>query len=228
MTDPLSLLREFNIKKKKVYVDGTHLVFGNLTCPRSTETNFKQQSRSKYYTIESIWFFLKNIDVPHLKYVLLASNEKINPVSLPDRNLLAQYLRGQISTCKSIDPNKFPGVLTKVYKRQSKDLTEISEPQAPSQKLLKEKFSLIEQSEDQSVSTVKPLSEKLTAEKILELKAHRQARKQLTGGKTDAEDLTIGSSFIQTDASISQRIISLERSFHTRDSVMMAQSLLAV
>eukprot|EP00122_Pirum_gemmata_P010917 Pgem_evm1s10107 len=41
MADPLSLLREFNIKKKSVEVDGTHFVFGDLTCPKNTETNFK-------------------------------------------------------------------------------------------------------------------------------------------------------------------------------------------
>ena len=49
----------------------------------------------EYYTLESLLYFLKNVNSSHPTYVREAANKDIDPVRRPDRRALLAYLRGE-------------------------------------------------------------------------------------------------------------------------------------
>ncbi len=60
MSDPLSLLREYIIKKKPVSHDETHIIIGDLRFPRNTLTAYKQdRGRGDPYPLEALYFLLQ-------------------------------------------------------------------------------------------------------------------------------------------------------------------------
>lgn len=60
MSDPLSLLREYIIKKKPVSHDETHIIIGDLRFPRTTLTAYKQdRGRGDPYPLEALYFLLQ-------------------------------------------------------------------------------------------------------------------------------------------------------------------------
>jgi len=60
--DPLQLLRQFTIEKRPVTEDGDRLVFGDLSCIRTAETNYKTH-KGEYYALETLHFLLQNIEL---------------------------------------------------------------------------------------------------------------------------------------------------------------------
>ncbi|TPP58070.1 Parafibromin, partial [Fasciola gigantica] len=56
-----------------------------------------------YYTLESVVYLLRNIDLQHVQYVRQAANAKVPAVLLPDRKDLLAYLTGEANTAPSID-----------------------------------------------------------------------------------------------------------------------------
>lgn len=60
--DPLQLLRQFTVERKEIKEDGDRLIFGDLSCPRKAETNYKTH-KGEYYDVETLHFLLKNIEL---------------------------------------------------------------------------------------------------------------------------------------------------------------------
>ncbi|XP_008486294.1 parafibromin-like, partial [Diaphorina citri] len=79
MADPLSLLRQYNINKKEIIERENQIIFGEFSWPKDVNTNYLhyQSSREgavkKYYTLECLLFFLKNIGLNHTAYVRKAA-----------------------------------------------------------------------------------------------------------------------------------------------------------
>ena len=113
MTDCLSLLRQFTIETKTPQEHSTDdhdnlLVFGDFAWPKSTKTNYKMYSTGgtdaiEYYTLESIWFLLRKVGMPHTQYVREAAQNGIPAIRRPDRMELLQYLQGQSNQANSLD-----------------------------------------------------------------------------------------------------------------------------
>lgn len=113
MTDPLSLLRDFNRQSKPIEEkEGKYVIFDEFTYFKTAKTNFRiQGSRNtktetwEYYTLETLLHFLKNTDLFHPDYCKKALDENVRPVRRPDRKQLLTYLRGTDDNTipKSID-----------------------------------------------------------------------------------------------------------------------------
>ena len=112
MTDPLSLLRDFNRQCKPIEEkDGKYIVFGEFTYLKTTKTNFRiQGSQSsdtgswEYYTLETLIHFLKNKDLFHPDYCKKAAEDNVRAVRRPNRKQLLNYLQGTDNNIpKSID-----------------------------------------------------------------------------------------------------------------------------
>eukprot|EP01025_Chloroclados_australasicus_P031616 TRINITY_DN31968_c0_g3_i1.p1 TRINITY_DN31968_c0_g3~~TRINITY_DN31968_c0_g3_i1.p1 ORF type:complete len:412 (-),score=38.74 TRINITY_DN31968_c0_g3_i1:98-1333(-) len=104
--DPLSLLREYQLKKQldKVVVRGDRIEFGDSYSFLKTHlTAFKsQRGGSDFYTLECVWFFLKKIDLKHTEYIVSAKQNGVPPVTFLDRQELFDYLTGAISESQYI------------------------------------------------------------------------------------------------------------------------------
>ncbi|XP_035204889.1 parafibromin-like [Stegodyphus dumicola] len=90
MVDPLSILREYNVNKKPITERNNQIIFGEYSWPKTVETNYlelwrKKAAIKKYYTLESLLFFLKNAHLFHPEYVRKAEAENIPAVRRPDR-----------------------------------------------------------------------------------------------------------------------------------------------
>ncbi|KAL3279058.1 hypothetical protein HHI36_016573 [Cryptolaemus montrouzieri] len=109
MTDPLSLLRQYNVNKKEIIERDGQIIFGEFSWPKKVETNYlihrsgKDSTPKKYYTLECLLFILKNISLTHPVYVRIAAAENIPAVKRPDRKELLAYLNGRTANCSSID-----------------------------------------------------------------------------------------------------------------------------
>merc|ERR1712226_1060268 len=86
------------------------LVFGDFAWPKATKTNYKMYSTAgsdvvEYYTLESIYFLLTKVQLPHTQYVREAASNGISVIRRPDRKELLAYLQGNSTQPKSIDSN---------------------------------------------------------------------------------------------------------------------------
>ena len=118
MTDSLSLIRDYTINKKEIEVREGLVYLGDFCWDVHSKTNYKvwgsgrDGQATEYYTIQTILFFLDNLDIPHPQYVKAAiekfgATEKSGThysVSRPDRRDLVEYLQGR-QTSSSIDRN---------------------------------------------------------------------------------------------------------------------------
>jgi parafibromin len=96
MADALSLLRQFTIESKEYSIENDRFVFNDLAYPKDIKTNYlvyglvfyfkyifdiyfllfstgKDNTPKDYYTLESIVFLLKNVDLQHANYVKKAA-----------------------------------------------------------------------------------------------------------------------------------------------------------
>ncbi|VVC26130.1 Hypothetical protein CINCED_3A001888, partial [Cinara cedri] len=109
MADPLTFLRTYNINKKEIIIKDNHILFGDLSWPKTVNTNFlmygsgKDGSPKEYYTLECLLFLLKNVTLTHPVYVRQAAAENIPVVRRPDRRELLAYLNGELTASASID-----------------------------------------------------------------------------------------------------------------------------
>ncbi|XP_071379325.1 parafibromin-like [Centroberyx affinis] len=109
MADVLSVLRQYNVQKKEIVVEGDEVIFGELSWPKKAKTNYiisgtgKKGKPKEYYTLDTILFFLNNLHLFHPSYVQRAATENIPFVRRPDRKGLLSYLNGESSTSTSID-----------------------------------------------------------------------------------------------------------------------------
>ena len=98
MADALSLLRQFTIDKKEYTAENDRFVFNDLAYPKDIKTNYlvygfvsirssanhasdhvfvfstgKDNTSKDYYTLESIVFLLRNVELQHANYVKKAA-----------------------------------------------------------------------------------------------------------------------------------------------------------
>ena len=67
----------------------------NSTVVFDSRWDNKEADAWEYYTLESLLYFLKNVNSSHPAYVREAANKAIDPVRRPDRRALLAYLRGE-------------------------------------------------------------------------------------------------------------------------------------
>ncbi|VDM22686.1 unnamed protein product [Hydatigera taeniaeformis] len=109
MADVLGLLREYHIGNKEIVETNDEIVFGEFAWPKSAKTNYvmwgtgKDGAPKDYYTLNCIVYLLKNVNLPHSKYVRQAAAAGIPVVRLPDRRELLNYLNGDAATAANID-----------------------------------------------------------------------------------------------------------------------------
>merc|ERR1711862_816581 len=104
MADCLTVLREWTMEQKCPQEmtgpdNRTLLVFGDFAWPKSARTNYRVYTHNinemgDYYTLESIYFLLSKVKLPHTAYVREANAQQIPVVKRPDRNELLNFLRG--------------------------------------------------------------------------------------------------------------------------------------
>lgn len=247
MSDPLTLLRNFTVSNKKVQVDGEEFIFDSLSCKRNVETSYKHKNKRKYYTLESVWFLLENESLSHSNYVIQASKAGISAVQLIDRKPLLLYLHGKGEG--NLDPNKSAGTLTSLHKRciasatsgvQDGEISGLSKKSKDEQEAAgtkENKIKIIENQQqqlnidnnntvtipppsDRSKDSIKPLSDKLNAQKIAELKARARQNKSHIG-----DDVVIGNNHLTlADAENMKQISKCERLVSTRDSILLSKN----
>ncbi|CAF5006353.1 unnamed protein product, partial [Rotaria socialis] len=75
MADALSLLRQFIIENKEYTTENDRFVFNDLAYMKDVKTNYlvygtgKDNTPKDYYTLESIAFLSKYVDLQHANYV---------------------------------------------------------------------------------------------------------------------------------------------------------------
>lgn len=117
MSDPLSLLRDFVVNKRDIVDRDDHILFGEVTFPKTVQTNWLIWASGKkaaipgyekeYYTLECLLFLWQNVHLSHPVYVREAARMHIPVVRRPDRAGLLDYLGGRSNTSNSIDKNAF-------------------------------------------------------------------------------------------------------------------------
>uniref|UniRef100_A0A674N8Y9 Parafibromin n=1 Tax=Takifugu rubripes TaxID=31033 RepID=A0A674N8Y9_TAKRU len=206
MADVLSVLRQYNMKKKEIVAKGDEVIFGEFSWPKNVKTNYiiwgtgKEGQPKEYYTLDSILFLLNNVHLPHPSYVRRAATENIPVVRRPDRKDLLSYLNSDGATSTSIDRSA---------------PIEIG-LQRPTQG----KFAMVQKPEpaiDQS------LSEAMSVEKIAAIKAKIMAKKRSTI-KTDLDDdITLKQrSFVDAEVDVTRDIVSRERVWRTRTTILQS------
>jgi len=105
--DPITLLREYMMKQKKIRLENDELIFGNTKIPISAPTAWKKSGVSgapeKHYTIGALWFYLTNRAEEQMKYMKEAAKLKIGIVSPPDKDQINDYFTGKTDKTDCID-----------------------------------------------------------------------------------------------------------------------------
>ncbi|XP_057319100.1 parafibromin-like [Microplitis mediator] len=236
MADPLSLLRQYTITKKEIIERGNEIIFGEFSWPKNTKTNYltyesgKEGTEKKYYTLESLIFFLKHVQLTHPVYVRQAAAENIPSVRRPDRKDLLAYLNGETTTSAAIDkstPLEIP--------IQVKRTSEVG-PDSGSPKKLKFEETQVQQVKEQlaarldtpkeasvTVDNIKSLSEALPPETIAAIIVKRIANKRKTIKENDDVHMN---SYLQVmvdmDVYNSRDILSRERQWRTRTVILQS------
>eukprot|EP00897_Mesotaenium_endlicherianum_P010886 jgi/Mesen1/9826/ME000007S09882 len=103
--DPLSMLREYTIRKEldQVQIVGDECRFGDAyRFPKHLDTAFRSRAGG-LYPLDSLVLFVKNINAKHTEYMQLARSAKLQNVIFTDRKPLQEYLEGKIATTDQIE-----------------------------------------------------------------------------------------------------------------------------
>ncbi|CAF1152172.1 unnamed protein product [Rotaria sp. Silwood1] len=191
MADALSLLRQFTIENKEYTIENDRFVFNDLAYTKDIKTNYlvygtgKDNTPKDYYTLESIVFLLKNVDLQHANYVKKAAEKGIPAISRPDRKDLLAYLNGQAHTADRIDRNAPLEIAMQrplqVNKRPAEDprldnakLARVEDDDMQKLKDRREK-KFDEKNKEITADQIRPLSGELSTEAILKLRAKIRA-----------------------------------------------------
>eukprot|EP00798_Chlamydomonas_sp_ICE-L_P005013 gene5013-34798_t len=97
--DPLSLLRDFNIKNKleAVVSNSDRVNFGDsYVFPKTSYTAFKRAGGAQdFYTLEVVLYLLKNRNLSHPEYIKQGSSDRVGTVTNLDRKKLLDILDGK-------------------------------------------------------------------------------------------------------------------------------------
>lgn len=103
--DPLSVLRDFTTRNElsQIVRVGDHYRFGNsYTFPCSIETAYRSK-QGNLYTLETLVYFVTNLNSKHHDYIRIAGTHKIPAVTFLDRKPLIDYLHGKIDSTDAIE-----------------------------------------------------------------------------------------------------------------------------
>ncbi|CAF3941100.1 unnamed protein product, partial [Adineta steineri] len=191
MADALSLLRQFTIENREYTTENDRFVFNDLAYPKDVKTNYlvygtgKDNTSKDYYTLESIVFLLKNVELQHANYVKKAAEKGIPAISRPDRKDLLSYLQGQTATADRVDKNA-PLDITmqrplQINKRPAEDprldapkFARVEDDDMQKLKDRREK-KFDEKNKELGADQIRPLSGELSTEAILKLRAKFRA-----------------------------------------------------
>nr|XP_043606507.1 protein CDC73 homolog [Erigeron canadensis] len=103
--DPLTALREMTIQKsldKIVRVGNEYRFSSTLSFPCTIETAYRSK-QGNLYTLETLVYFIQNLNIKHHDYIRNAGTHKIPAVTLLDRKPLIDYLQGRVSSTDAIE-----------------------------------------------------------------------------------------------------------------------------
>ncbi|KAK1358095.1 RNA polymerase II accessory factor [Heracleum sosnowskyi] len=113
--DPLSVLRDFTTRDElsQIVRVSDHYRFGNsYTFPCSIETAYRSK-QGNLYTLETLVYFVNNLNSKHHDYIRIAGTHKIPAVTFLDRKPLIDYLHSRIESTDAIEfvapQNKYSG-----------------------------------------------------------------------------------------------------------------------
>jgi len=248
MADALSLLREYNMNKKAITEENDVIQLGDFSWPKDIKTNYviwgtgKDGNKKEYYTLESILFLLKNVELLHPQYVRRAATEDIPVVRRPDRKDLLAYLNGVVSNSNSIDKSAPLDVTlqrpSKVIKRNVLSTTQLDdgktqlEPLNKKARLDDNQKSTIRSSKrldelldgkarEKAVTTsglASSLSEALSDEKIASIKAKYIAQRRKVIQSTE-ETRNYEDGEVREDTT---EVLAREKMWRTRSSVLQS------
>ncbi|XP_055333760.1 parafibromin-like [Paramacrobiotus metropolitanus] len=234
MADPLSILRDFHINKKRIVERDDLIIFNDTAFKKNAKTNYLQYGSEKdsinkeYYTLDCLVFFLENEKVNHPAYVIAATNRNLTVVKRPDRKELLEYLSGEAATSERID-RYAPIELHVPFKRTAEEAPQQARrPRVETEKSIRDREKLqarLEAPRDQTatVSTEKltSLSDMISVEKIAAIKAKRLTNKRNTIRTTD--DDMIATSDLQpvmdADVDALREVVIRERVGRTRADI---------
>lgn len=253
MADALSLLREYNINKRAIQEHDGLIQLGDFQWPKDIKTNYimwgsGKDGKNDYYTLGSILYLLKNVELHHPQYVRRAANDGVPIVCRPDRKDLLSYLNGESATSQNID------------KSAPLDITRQLAPTAPTTQLdkvlsgetaaKKARFDGDVSSNSAAVKTrtrldelldgksthgnekalvasgenKSTLSETLSEDKIAAIKAKIARRKKTTTIQPveDGHDYDAAGDEQQGSDQLRMEILSRERNWRTRSTVLQS------
>lgn len=103
--DPLTVLRDFTIQNnldKIIRVNNSFRFNSQISFPCTIETAYRSK-QGNFYTLETLIYFIQNVNIKHHDYIRNAGTQKINAVTLLDRKPLIEYLHGRISSTDAIE-----------------------------------------------------------------------------------------------------------------------------
>ncbi|CAG9815814.1 unnamed protein product [Phaedon cochleariae] len=236
MADPLSLLRQYNVNKKEIIEREGQIIFGEFSWPKNVKTNYlmygsgKDGTSKDYYTLECLLFILKNVSLTHPVYVRQAAAENIPVVRRPDRKELLAYLNGETASCPAIDKSAPLEIPTQVKRSADYDGPEslAKKPRFEDthvQKVREKLAAKLDGPKESSVTVdnIKSLSDAMSVEKIAAIKAKRLAKKRTTikGNDDTGQEYDI-SAILDLDVDITKDIISRERQWRTRTTILQS------
>jgi len=114
-------LHRFHTRGSRIEVKGDLVWFNDISYPKDTKTNFlitkskEEDPQPSYYTLYTLYFFLKSFLLEHDVYVRACTRTGMKPVRRADRNSLMSYLNGNRNhvqnlvnkTHKELNPHLF-------------------------------------------------------------------------------------------------------------------------
>ncbi|XP_071693554.1 protein CDC73 homolog [Rutidosis leptorrhynchoides] len=103
--DPLTALREMTMRNeldKIIRVNNEYRFNSLYSFPCTIETAYRSK-QGNLYTLETLVYFIKNVNVKHHDYIRNAGTQKIPAVTLLDRKPLVDYLQGRITSTDAIE-----------------------------------------------------------------------------------------------------------------------------
>lgn len=201
MSDALSLIREYTIAKKTIEKRDGLVYLGDFCWDLKSETNYmvygtgREGSPKEYYSIETILFFLENVEQTHPIYIKAAlqkfgAERKNYSILRPDRRDLLSYLSGNADSSSSIDKSA-PTEMGRPRPRnetQSSETNTLENLDSNSGAEQSERLrNLLEKGAPLVISRehIEAVSDKLTSEKLASIKTKIRTRKRGTIADTD-------------------------------------------
>ena len=95
LSDPLTLLREFTTAKRKVVIDGEHIVFGKTRFAKDAPTAYKS-STGEFYPVSWLLCLAQQEEPVNAGlYVKATTAAGVKPVAFLDRKKVLDYLHGR-------------------------------------------------------------------------------------------------------------------------------------